>query len=126
MDLSNRMVFLIVDDSKISRKWLLEMIPKKIFESSTIIEGSNGQEAIDLYKEHRPDIVFLDITMPIIDGFEALESIKNINPEALVVMVSADRQKSTKDKVLALGASALIAKPIDAEEFRTTLLKLVF
>jgi len=71
-------------------------------------------------------VVFLDITMPIIDGVEALETIKNINPDALVVMVSADRQKSTKEKVLALGASALIAKPIDAEEFRTILLKLVF
>lgn len=126
MGLSHNIVFLIVDDSKISRKWLIEMIPKKILEHAVIIEGTNGQEAIDLYKEHHPDIVFLDITMPVVDGFEALEVIKNFNPEAIVVMISADRQKSTKEKVLALGASAIIAKPIDAEEFRTTLLNLVF
>lgn len=126
MSISHTMVFLVVDDSKISRKWLIEMIPKKILEHSTLIEGTNGQEAIDLYKEHRPDIVFLDITMPVVDGFEALLEIKKINPEALVVMVSADRQKSTREKVLTMGASAIIAKPINEEEFRATLLKLVF
>jgi len=120
------MIFLVVDDSKISRKWLIEMIPKKIVESAEIIEGCNGEEAIDLYKQHQPDIVFLDITMPGIDGFEALKHIREINSDALVVMVSADRQKATKEKVLSLGASAIISKPIDAEEFRTTLLKLVF
>jgi len=126
MGLSNKMIFLVVDDSKISRKWLIEMIPKKIVESAVIIEGCNGEEAIALYKQHQPDIVFLDITMPEIDGFEALKHIKEINSDALVVMVSADRQKSTKEKVLSLGASAIISKPIDEEEFRTTLLKLVF
>lgn len=126
MSLSHNIVFLVVDDSKISRKWLIETIPKKILEHATIIEGINGQEAIDLYKAHHPDIVFLDITMPVVDGFEALAVIKSLNPEAIVVMISADRQKSTKEKVLELGASAILSKPIDAEEFRTTLLNLVF
>lgn len=126
MGLSNKMIFLIVDDSKISRKWLIEMIPKKIVENAEIIEGCNGEEAITLYDQHRPDVVFLDITMPVVDGFEALERIRVINPDALVVMISADRQKTTKEKVLALGASAIISKPVDEQEFRTTLLKLVF
>ena len=126
MGLSNKMIFLVVDDSKISRKWLIEMIPKKIVENAEIIEGCNGEEAIALYEAHKPDVVFLDITMPIVDGFEALERIRTIDNTALVVMISADRQKTTKEKVLSLGASALISKPIDEEEFRTTLLKLVF
>lgn len=126
MGLSNNMKFLVIDDSKISRKWLIEMIPKKIAENTDIIEGVNGEEAINFYKEHRPDIVFLDITMPVVDGFEALRQIREINPEALVVMISADRQKSTKEKILAMGASAILSKPVDAEEFRSTLLKLVF
>lgn len=126
MGLSNKMIFLVVDDSKISRRWLIEMIPKKILENAEIIEGCNGEEAIALYIEHQPDVVFLDITMPVLDGFEALERIRTLNKDALVVMISADRQKSTKEKVLSLGASALISKPIDEEEFRTTLLKLVF
>ena len=126
MGLSENIVFLVVDDSKTSRKWLIEMIPKKILEHAIVVEGVNGQEAIDLYKEHRPDVVFLDITMPVLDGFGALEAIKAINSDAIVVMVSADRQKSTKEKVLAMGASAILSKPIDAEEFRSTLLNLVF
>jgi len=67
MGLSHNIVFLVVDDSKISRKWLIEMIPKKILEHATIIEATNGQEAIDLYKAHHPDIVFLDFTMPVVD-----------------------------------------------------------
>lgn len=126
MGISEKMVFLIVDDSKISRKWLIEMIPKKIAEHAMIVEGANGQEAVELYQKHTPDVVFLDITMPVVDGVEALKTIKALNPDALIVMISADRQKSTQEKVLALGASAILAKPIDAEEFRTTLLKLVF
>jgi len=126
MGISNKMCFLIVDDSKISRKWLIEMIPKKIIENAEIIEGCNGEEAIALYEKHQPDVVFLDITMPVIDGFEALTRIRELNPEALVVMISADRQKTTKEKVLQLGASAIISKPVDEQEFRTTLLKLVF
>ncbi len=126
MSLSEKMIFLVVDDSKISRKWLIEMIPKKIAEYTQIIEAENGEEAVALYKQHSPDIVFLDITMPILDGFEALRQIRAANNEALVVMISADRQKSTKEKTLALGASAILSKPIDAEEFRSTLLKLVF
>ena len=122
----NHMVFLVVDDSKISRKWLIEAIPAKILEHVTIIEGINGQEAVELYTKHQPDIVFLDITMPVMDGIEALTAIKELYPKAIVVMISADRQKHTQEKVLALGASAILAKPIDAEIFRATLLNLVF
>lgn len=126
MSAHEKMVFLVVDDSKISRKWLIEMIPPKIMENAVIIEGCNGEEAVNLYKEHAPDIVFLDITMPILDGIEALKQIKMLNAEALVVMVSADRQKSTHQNVLSLGASAILSKPVDGNEFRSTLLGLVF
>ena len=126
MSAHEKMVFLVVDDSKISHKWLIEMIPPKIMENAIIIEGCNGEEAVNLYKEHAPDIVFLDITMPILDGIEALKQIKALNAEALVVMVSADRQKSTHQNVLSLGASAILSKPVDGNEFRSTLLGLVF
>ena len=125
MGTREKMVFLVVDDSQISRKWLIEMIPPKIAEHTTVIEGCNGEEAIALYKEHAPDIVFLDITMPVIDGIETLKMIRDINPEAIIVMVSADRQKSTQATVLALGAKAVLAKPVDGNKFRATLLSFV-
>lgn len=120
-----RWFFLVVDDSKLSRKWLIEMIPPKVLKHTTLIEGTNGEEAIALFKEHLPDITFLDITMPIIDGIEALKQIKEHRPDALVVMVSADRQKTTREKALSLGANALLAKPINGTEFRQTLLSLL-
>lgn len=125
MALDEKMVFLVVDDSKISRKWLIEMIPPKILEHTIVVEGTNGEEAVALYQEHTPDVVFLDITMPIVDGVEALRRIKALNPEAIVVMVSADRQKTTHQTVLGLGANAVLAKPVDSNEFRTTLLSLI-
>ena len=58
MSVHEKMVFLVVDDSKISRKWLIEMIPPKIMENAVIIEGCNGEEAINLYKEHTPESSF--------------------------------------------------------------------
>ena len=125
MGTHEKMVFLVVDDSRISRKWLIEMIPPKIAEHTIIVEGCNGEEAVALYKEHTPDIVFLDITMPVVGGIEALKLIRGINPEAMIVMVSADRQKSTHAMVLELGAKAVLAKPVDGNEFRATLLSLV-
>jgi len=125
MEKQDKLVFLVVDDSKISRKWLIEMIPPKILENATIIEGTNGEEGVVLYEEHRPDIVFMDITMPVVDGLEALVRIKKINPEAVVVMVSADRQKSTQANVLSLGARAVLSKPVDGNDFRAILLDLI-
>lgn len=126
MGLSDKIVFLIVDDSRVARKWLIAMIPKKIAENAIIIEGANGQEAIKLYQEYKPDVVFLNITMPVLDGFDALKKIREIDSKALVIMISADRQQSTKEKVLALGASTILPKPINEEEFRSTLLKVLF
>ncbi len=125
MEKREKLVFLVVDDSKISRKWLIEMIPPKILEHTIVIEGTNGEEAIALYKEHQPDIVFLDITMPVIDGIAALKEIKAFHAEAVVVMVSADRQKSTQEHVISLGAHSVLSKPVDGNVFRTTLLSLV-
>ncbi|AFL69374.1 response regulator containing CheY-like receiver domain and AraC-type DNA-binding domain [Sulfurospirillum barnesii SES-3] len=77
----DKMIFLVVDDSTISRKWLIEMIPKKIAQSTTIIEACDGEEALHLYETHRPDLVFLDITMPVVDGIEALERIKALKSQ---------------------------------------------
>lgn len=123
--MDNALKFLVVDDSKISRRWLIEMLPDIFKNKATIIEGTNGEEAISLYTEHQPDITFLDITMPVMNGFEALEKIIEINKNATVIIISADRQKFTKEKTLALGASAILNKPIDANEFRETLLGLL-
>ena len=106
------MNILIVDDTKLSRNMLLKRIPETIKETSSIFQGTNGQEAVDLYKGCQPDIVFLDLTMPVMDGFEALARIREYDENALVYIVTADIQAKSKERVLAAGAVRVENKPI--------------
>lgn len=106
------MKILIVDDSKLSRLTILKRIPAAVKESAEIFQGANGLEAVELYKEHHPDIVFLDLTMPEMDGFEALGLIKDFDPTSRVHIVTADIQAKSQEKVMALGAAGVEAKPI--------------
>lgn len=106
------MKILIVDDSKLSRLTILKRIPATIKEAADIFQGTNGVEAVDLYKEHRPDIVFLDLTMPEMDGFEALAHIREFDRNSRVHIVTADIQAKSQEKVMDLGAVAVEAKPI--------------
>lgn len=109
------MNILIVDDSNLSRKLFINRIPKVIKENASIIQGVNGKEAVALYKEHRPNIVFLDLTMPVMDGYEALDLIMAYDKSACVYIITADIQKKAQEKVLSSGAVALETKPIDEE-----------
>lgn len=118
------MKFLIVDDSRLSRNWSIQTLPEALRKRARIVEAEDGEVAVALYKEHRPDIVLMDITMPKKNGFEALEEIRAFDPKAIVIMISADRQKLTKDRVMALGAKDILPKPIDAEKLRAILLEI--
>lgn len=103
------MKILIVDDSAIARKFLKKSLPDDVeFE---IKECVNGQECVDIYMEYAPDLVFLDLTMPVMDGVEALEQIKQMNPDAIVYVLTADIQKTTHDKIMSLGAYKFLKKP---------------
>ena len=108
------MKVLVTDDSKMARKMVVRSLEESTIKNLEIFEAQNGQEAIDLYKEISPKIVFLDLTMPIMDGFEALKRIKEIDENAKVVIISADIQKLSMDRVRELGAFNFIKKPIDA------------
>ena len=94
---------LIIDDSIIARMGTKKCIPKEGYE---IFEAINGQEGLDKFKEINPHITFLDLTMPIMDGPEALKKMREHDREAIIVIMSADTQQSTIDNVLALGANA--------------------
>ncbi len=107
------MKILIIDDTKLSRAMILKRIPEKIKQTSSIVQGVNGQEAVILYKELHPDIVFLDLTMPVMDGFEALRQIKAYDENALVYIITADIQNKAKERVLSDGAAGIEKKPID-------------
>ena len=118
------MKILVTDDSKIARKMVIKTLNEATQNQLEIFEAHNGQEALDLYKEKNPDLTFLDLTMPVMDGFEALEKIKEFDKNAKVIVLSADIQKMSVDRVLALGAFNFIKKPIDLEKTQQILKKI--
>lgn len=107
------MKILIVDDSSLSRRILTKIISR---EGREIIEANNGLAAIELFSIEKPDLVFLDLNMPDLPGLEVLKNIKEINPEAKIVVATADLQEITKKLALESGAFAIINKPFNENE----------
>ncbi|MFW5683356.1 MAG: response regulator [Spirochaetota bacterium] len=103
---------MIVDDAAVMRIRLRDILESKY---KIVAEASNGQEAVDLYNEYRPDFVTLDITMTQLNGIEALERIITAHPDARVVIVSAVGQKKMVFEAIAKGARDFIIKPFDPE-----------
>ena len=114
---------LIVDDSRTSRRMLREILEGAGHE--IIGEATNGEEGYLMYKELNPDLVTLDITMPKMDGIEALMLIKKYNKDAEVVMISAAGQKDKMIQAVKYGASEFITKPYDVEEVERVVNQLV-
>ena len=119
------MKLLIVDDSNMSRKALIVALPAAIRESCDLLEAANGEEAVDLYKEQHPDIVFLDLTMPVMNGYEALRLIMEYDPKAKVIVVSSDAQAGAVKLAGELGAKNHISKPISAALLQPVLEKVL-
>jgi two-component system chemotaxis response regulator CheY len=112
---------LITDDALIIR----EMIKDTAIQAGwTIIgEACNGREAVVRYEALRPDVVTLDLVMPEYDGLHALRGIKDIDPQARVIVVSALEQKNILKEAFQLGASDFIVKPFDRQNLIDTLEK---
>jgi len=110
---------LVVDDSALIRKMLIKLLNDNGYQ--VIGEATNGEEGVELYKELEPDIVTLDITMPVMDGITALKLIKEYDPEAMVAMISAAGQKDKLMEALREGAELFFTKPFNAQEVISTL-----
>lgn len=110
---------LIGDDSILARKQLKDVVTS--FGINNIIEACNGQEAIDKYKEHRPDMVFLDIVMPVKDGHTAIAEIMKENPKADIVIVSSVGTQSQLRQAIQLGAKDFIQKPLNVRQIESIL-----
>lgn len=102
---------LICDDSILARKQIKDVI--SIVGNPTIIEASDGEGAIQLYKEHKPDLVFLDIVMPKKDGNIAIEEIMAYDKDAVIIIVSSVGTHSQLKCALEAGATDFIQKPIN-------------
>ncbi|HRI90610.1 MAG: response regulator [Candidatus Accumulibacter sp.] len=110
---------LVVDDSAMARKMLIRALPPDW--DITITQASNGAEALARYRQGVVDVMFLDLTMPEMDGYQVLETLRREDLNCLVIVVSADIQEAAQARVRAMGAIAFIKKPVDAERIKAVL-----
>jgi two-component system, chemotaxis family, chemotaxis protein CheY len=112
---------IVVDDDRDTVEVFCEYLGIKDIE--VLGRGYDGKAAIELFKEHKPDIVLLDVMMPDYDGFYGLEQIRKIDPNAKVIMVTADLTSDTEKKLVELKASAMIYKPYEIDSVIETIEK---
>lgn len=114
---------LIVDDAAFMRMAIRKILESNGFE--VVAEAENGAVGVKKYKEHRPDIVTMDITMPEMSGIEALKAIREYDPKAKVVMVSAMGQEILVKESVINGAKSFIVKPFKEDHVVQTLTHLL-
>lgn len=104
---------LIVDDAAFMRMMIKDILEKNGFQ--VVGEANNGLKAVEIYKNERPDVVTMDITMPDMDGIEAVKEIRAFDPSAKVIMCSAMGQQTMVMDAIRAGARDFIVKPFQAD-----------
>lgn len=112
---------LIVDDSPISRRILKSCIPKD--RGYELFEASDGLAGLESYKQIRPDVTFMDLTMPVMDGSTATARIREFDPRAMIIVCTADIQVKSISNVLGLGALTVVKKPPSKETVEEAIAK---
>ena len=110
---------LVVDDSPMARKMLIKSLPSTW--DVEITQAVNGKEALDAYRAGKANVMFLDLTMPVMDGYEVLENIQKEGLNSFVIVVSADIQPLAQERVKKLGAMAFIKKPVNPDLIESVL-----
>ena len=115
---------LVVDDNPVSRELIREVLEDS---SRRVLEAENGEEALKKIADEKPDIVLLDIQLPIYDGYEVLRRVRTILKldKLPVLAVTAYAMKEDFEKALAAGFDAYITKPIDAAALRVQVEKIL-
>lgn len=102
---------LVVDDAKFMRLTLARILEKAGHQIAG--EAENGKEAVELYRRLRPELIVMDITMPVMNGIEAVRAIKEIDPGAKIIICSALGQQRMVVEAIEAGASDFIVKPFE-------------
>ncbi|MDR6206570.1 response regulator [Paraburkholderia graminis] len=110
---------LVVDDSTLARKLLIRSLPEEW--DVEITQASDGAAALELYRAGKGAVMFLDLTMPIMNGFQVLEAIQHEGLDTFVIVVSADVQCGAVERAKSLGAIGFISKPVSPEAIRPIL-----
>jgi len=119
--LDERLRVLIADDTASVRGILTTMLRESV--DALPFMARNGYQVVREYRAKLPDLVFLDIDMPGVDGLTALEEIRRFDPQAYVVMVSAHSSLEKVQQAVALGASAFVVKPFSGRRIAEVLQK---
>lgn len=110
---------LICDDSNMARKQVKRSLPDGWDVDVTF--ATNGVEGIDAIRSGKGEMVFLDLTMPEMDGYEVLKAIKEEGHKSIIIVISADIQPEARDRVMGLGALDFIKKPVNPEKLQGVL-----
>jgi len=110
---------IVVDDDRDTVEVFCEFLSIKGID--VLGNGYNGEEAVELYEKLKPDIVFCDVMMPQYDGFYALKKIRGIDPNAKVIMVTADMTSDTEEQLKKLNATAVVYKPYEIDGIMETI-----
>lgn len=110
---------LVGDDSILARKQLKDVLSS--MGASRFVEAVNGKEAVEKYVAEQPDLVFLDIVMPIKDGISAVKEIMEENPEALIIIVSSVGTQQQLKAAIEAGAKDFVQKPLKADQIKAIL-----
>lgn len=117
-------VILICDDSILARKQLSDVV-KSTFDDVEILEAANGKIGVELFNEKKPDLTFIDLTMPVMDGTTAIAEMTKERPDANIIVVSSIGTKNELRKSIEAGARDFIQKPFSEKQI-TLLLESYF
>ena len=106
---------LIVDDEAFIRVLLVQAMDDLKYEGVELLTASDGKEAMDMVESHRPDLIFLDVMMPEMTGYEVCRRVKESYPETYVIMLTAKGQLLDRETGEALGTDEYITKPFDPD-----------
>jgi two-component system, chemotaxis family, chemotaxis protein CheY len=104
---------LIVDDAAFMRMMIKDILEKNGYD--VVAEANNGIKAVEMYKREKPDVVTMDITMPDMDGIEAVKAIREFDPKAKIIMCSAMGQQSMVMDAIRAGAKDFVVKPFQPD-----------
>lgn len=110
---------MIVDDETAMREIL-----KIMLKDYKVVEASNGREAVEKYEKERPDIVLMDIMMPVMGGIDAIREIKKINPKAKIVAITA-YTGTKREKAIEAGVDAILKKPFTRRDLTRVIKELI-
>jgi len=116
---------IICDDAAFMRMMLKDIIETMGFLKSNIYEAADGKAGVEKYNEVKPDVVLMDLTMPVMDGVTATKEILKENPEAKIIILSAMGQQETVKEALEAGAKEIVVKPFRREEVENAVKKVL-